>query len=300
MVIGSEVSKALRRGRPVVALESTLIAHGLPRPENLEIATEIEEVIRAEGAVPATIVILEGEAYVGVSPAQLEQTAQADLLKASTRDLPWVIANGLSAATTVAGSLWLARRAGIPLLATGGLGGVHREAQQTGDISADLLELSRTPVTVVCSGAKAILDLGRTLESLETLGVPVAGFRTSDFPAFYSRSSGLQLEYSIETPHQAARWMIQMNELGWKGGAVIAQPVPPEDEMEQKELEVLIAKALKTARARQVVGKALTPFLMAVIQQASHGKALAANRSLVMANAALAAQIGRSLQSLSR
>ncbi len=300
MVISPEVAEAIHHGHPVVALESTLIAHGLPRPENLDIAHDIEGVIRAKGAVPATIVILEGRAYVGVSSAQLEQTARVDLLKASTRDLPWVMANRLSAATTVAGTLWLAHRAGIPLLATGGLGGVHREAEQTGDVSADLLELSRTPITVVCSGAKAILDLGRTLESLETLGVPVAGFQTSNFPAFYSRSSGLQLEYSVDSPRQAARWMIQMKELGWTGGAVIAQPVPPEDEMEREELERLIAQALEMARARQVVGKALTPFLIAAIQRDSHGQALAANRSLVMANAALAARIGRSFQSLSR
>jgi pseudouridine-5'-phosphate glycosidase len=293
MIVRGEVVEALTRGGPVVALESTLIAHGLPWPDNLETAREAEEAVRQAGAVPATMAVLDGEPRIGLGASDLERLARArDVLKAGRRDLAFAVARGLDAATTVSATLWLARRSGIGLMATGGLGGVHREAATTFDVSNDLDELARADgMAVVCSGAKSILDLPATLEVLETLGVPVVGYRTDTLPAFLSRSSGLPLPTRVNDPAGAAAIVEAHRALRLPGAVVIAQPVPADVALDPDELERALAKALRAASASGVRGKALTPFLLGAIREATGGRALAANRALIVANARLAGEV---------
>lgn len=286
-----EVAAALAENRPVVALESTLIAHGLPWPLNLETARAAEAAVHAEGAVPATIAVWHGRPTIGLGSAELEELARSvGVLKASRRDLALAVAQGRSAATTVAATMFLAQRAGIRLFATGGIGGAHRGEAFAWDISADLLELARTPVAVVCAGAKSILDLPRTLEILETYGVPVLGYGTDEFPAFYLRSSGEPVPARVDTPEQAAALVEAHWSLGG-GGVVLAQPVAAELALEPAELEDALQQAERQAADAGVRGKDLTPFLLARLAEVTRGKTLRANQALVIANARLAALV---------
>ncbi len=286
-----EVAAALRAGRPVVALESTLIAHGLPRPLNLETARRAEAAVRQEGAVPATIAVLRGVPTVGLTDAELQELAGAEgVLKASSRDLAAAVAQKRTAATTVAATMRLADRAGIRVFATGGIGGVHRGAAETWDVSADLGELARTPVAVVCAGAKSILDLPRTLEVLETLSVPVVGYGTDEFPAFYVRSSGLPVAARVDSPAAAADLLAARWALGG-AGVVLARPLEAEAALAPEEFEIALAVAERQAVAAGVRGPALTPFLLARLAEISAGRTLRANQALIVANAALAAQV---------
>lgn len=299
LTIAEEVRVALADGRPVVALESTVIAHGLPYPTNVEAAHAMEDSIRGEGVVPATIGLLDGQIVVGLSSTQIERLARAgtqgteEVVKVSRRDLPVVLAQRRLGATTVAGTLAAAQLAGIRFFATGGIGGVHRGAERTMDVSADLTELARAPVLTVCAGAKAILDLGLTLEYLETQGVPVIGFQTSDFPAFYARSS------SYPVPHRAesAREVAAIARAQWQGkfgkGILVACPIPTEHAMDPAVLEALINDALGQAESRQITGAAVTPFLLARIAQATEGQSVSANLALLVNNATWAARFAR-------
>lgn len=290
-----EVLAAVRDGRPVVALESTLIAHGLPRPLNLETARAAEAAVRAEGALPATIAVLRGVPTVGLTDAELEELAAAtDVMKASTRDLATAMAQKRTAATTVAATMRIAAAASLRIFATGGIGGVHRGASETGDVSSDLVELFTTPVAVVSAGAKSILDLPRTLEALETLGVPVVGYRTDDFPAFYVRSSGLPVSVRVESPEEAAQIVTAHRALG-RTGALIVQPVDEAVALDEAEFAQALAEAERAAAVAKVRGGALTPFLLARLAEVTGGRTLRANRELIVANARLAAQIARHL-----
>lgn len=294
LALKTEVEEALKAGQPVVALESTLISHGLPFPTNLETARRLEDVIRAEGATPATIAVLGGRLRVGLDDAELECLARGgDIRKVSRRDLPIVAAEGGDGATTVAATMWIAARAGIEVFATGGIGGVHRG--QPFDVSADLPELARTPVAVVCAGAKSILDLPLTLEWLETWGVPVIGYGTDEFPAFYTRSSGLPVDARADSPQQAAEIIRARWDLGLSGGVLIVAPVPAEAELPAEEMETAIAQALAAAEAQEIRGKALTPFLLARIAEVTGGDSLRANVALLENNAAIAARIAGAL-----
>jgi pseudouridylate synthase len=290
-----EVATALRDGRPVVALESTLIAHGLPRPLNLETARQAEAAVRQEGAVPATIAVLRGVPTVGLSDAELQELAESDaVMKASSRDLATAVAQQRTAGTTVAATMLLAHRAGIRIFATGGIGGVHRGAAETWDVSADLTELARTPVAVVCAGAKSILDLPRTLEVLDSLSVPVVGYGCDEFPAFYSGSSGLPVPARVDSPKEAAVLCTEHWLLGGKG-VVLAQPVDAEAALEPGELAAALVEAERQAVAQRVHGPALTPFLLARLAEITGGRTLHANQALIVANARLAAQVARAL-----
>jgi pseudouridine-5'-phosphate glycosidase len=290
--IRPEVASALARGSPVVALESTVISHGLPRPHNLETAQRMEAAVRREGAVPATVGLLNGRLIVGLSHEEIELLANADEVhKVSRRDLSAVLASRKPGATTVAATILIASQAGISVFATGGIGGVHRGVQETLDISADLAELARTPVAVVCSGAKIILDLPRTLELLETLGVPVVGFRTSSFPAFYVRESGLNLDLRVESAEEAARLMSIQWQLGLSSGIVFCNPPPESSALDRAQTESLIKTALIAANSEGIRGKAVTPYLLSYLSQASGGATLKANMDLLVSNASVAAQI---------
>lgn len=286
--LNPEVAAALKEGRPVVALESTIISHGMPYPTNLEVAGRVEAIIREAGAIPATIGLLNGKLKIGLTSEELEIFAQADdVAKASTRDLGLILASGAKGATTVAATMIAAALAGIRVFVTGGLGGVHRGAEQSYDISADLTELARQPVAVVCAGAKAILDLPKTLEVLETGGVPVIGYRTGDFPAFYSRKSGLPLAAQVETPREAANAMKSHWDLGLESGLVLANPLPEANALDQNEIETFIGEALGEAEAEGVRGKDVTPFLLRRLGELSAGRTLSANIALVENNARL-------------
>jgi pseudouridine-5'-phosphate glycosidase len=287
-----QVSRALAERVPVVALESTLIAHGLPWPTNLEVARAAEDAVRAEGAVPATVAVWRGRPTVGLDPDELEQLArEKDVRKAGRRDLAGAVARGATAATTVSATMALAHRAGIRVFATGGIGGVHNP-QRGWDVSADLVELARTPVAVVCAGAKSILDLPATLEFLETLGVPVLGYGVGEFPAFYLRSSGLPVSERVDGPEEAAE--VLAAHWGLEGaGVVLARPVPEEDALDPDELALALARAEEQAAARNVRGPALTPFLLARLAEYTDGRTLRANRALILANARLAARVAR-------
>jgi pseudouridine-5'-phosphate glycosidase len=296
--VRAEVAAAVRDGRPVVALESTLIAQGLPFPVNLETARAAEAAVRAGGAVPATVAVWRGRPTVGLGDAELQALARAeDALKASRRDLAVAVAQGRTAATTVAATMYLAHLAGIRLLATGGIGGAHRGEGWAWDISADLLELARTPVAVVCAGAKSILDIPRTLEILETHGVPVVGFGTSEFPAFYVRTSGEPVTARVDNTVEAARLLAVHWVLGG-AGAVLAQPVELEAAVNEAELSVALAEAEEEASGAGVRGPALTPYLLARLAELTEGQTLRANQALVVANARLAAQIARDLRAV--
>ena len=290
--VAPEIAAALEAGEPVVALESTILSHGMPWPENREFAGRVEEIVRGEGAVPATTAILDGKLKVGLSPGELELMCRADGVgKVSRRDVPVYLAAGKAGATTVATTMMLAAMAGIRVFATGGIGGVHRGAESSFDISADLEELARTPVAVVCAGAKSLLDIPKTLEYLETKGVPVLGMGSWDFPAFYCRKSGCRVDYALSGPEEAARILRAKWELGLTGGAVIANPIPAEYELDFEEMEEVIARALEAAREAGIRGKDTTPFLLARIKEYTGGKALASNLQLAYNNARTAAKI---------
>jgi pseudouridine-5'-phosphate glycosidase len=290
----SIVRDALDHHRPLVALESTLITHGLPRPINLDVARQLEAVVRECGAVPSTIAILNGEIHAGLEPHELEYLANADnVRKVSRRDLPLVVAQKGHGATTVAATMWIAAQAGIKVFATGGIGGVHRG--QPFDVSADLPELAQTPVVVVCAGAKAILDLPLTLEWLETHGVPVLGFGTDTFPAFYSRSSGLPVDARVDTAEGAAAIIRAKFALGLEGGVLIGVPVPEELSIPNEKIEPIIDRALKMAQDAGIRGKAITPFLLQHVSDLTEGESQRANIALLANNARVAAQIARAL-----
>lgn len=292
LIIQPEIREALETGKAVVALESTIISHGMPYPENIETARELEEIIRQEGAVPATLAILHGKIHVGLTTDELEMLGTSkQVTKVSRRDLPMVIARQGHGATTVAATMYLAKLAGIRLFATGGIGGVHRGAETSFDISADLTELGMTNVAVVCAGAKAILDLPLTLEQLETLGVPVLGYQTEEFPAFYSRKSGLKVDQRVETAAELARILQVKWDLGLDGGVIIANPIPAEAEIPAEEIHETIEAALQEAVQRGVKGKEITPFLLDRLKVLTHGRSLTANIALVKNNARLAAQV---------
>lgn len=288
-----EVAEALDAGAPVVALESTIISHGLPRPRNLEVARELEEIVRSEGAVPATIAVLDGVARIGLDEASLERIAmEPGLRKLSQRDLPLAAALKVSGATTVAATSFLAARAGIRLFATGGLGGVHRGWTDDQDESADLDTLSRTRVTVVCAGVKSILDVPATLQRLETRGVTVAGYRTDEFPGFYLRSSGRPVEWRIETPEEAAAVMRGQDAFGGQETAlIVANPIPEDQQLDPALHDRVLAEALATAEREGVTGQAITPFLLGYLVRGTDGASLEANLAAVRGNVALAARI---------
>ena len=291
-----EVREALKDGRPVVALESTLISHGFPYPENLKVAGEMEEIIRGCGVMPVTIAIIKGKIKVGLTRNEMEFMATSeDILKASRRDLAVIIAKGLNGATTVAATMIVAERVGIKVFATGGIGGVHRGAEKTFDISADLQELARTPVAVVCSGAKSILDLPLTKEYLETMGVPVIGFGSKELPAFYCRESGMKVDYVVNNEVEAAKIIRVMQDLGLGGGIIIANPIPEEYALSMEYMNEMIEKAIESAEKEGIKGKKLTPYLLNKIKELTGGKSLKANIELVKNNARVAAKIARKL-----
>lgn len=294
-----EVAEALDAQRPVVALESTLIAHGLPYPTNLQTAKRVERAVRESGAVPATIAITDGKLRIGLQAGEIERLARdRGVAKVSRRDMAAVIASGRDGATTVAATMIAAARAGIRVFATGGIGGVHRGGETSFDVSADLIELARRPVAVVSAGAKAILDLPRTLELLETLGVPVIGYGTGVFPAFYSRDSGLELEARIGRPEEAARLMQTHWVLGLEGGLLFANPPPEKSALDPALVETWLAKVLARAEAEGISGKALTPFLLAGLARESGGATMAANVALLEHNAAVAGRIATAYANL--
>jgi pseudouridylate synthase len=290
------VAAAIAAGRPVVALESTIITHGMPWPRNVETARLVENAVREEGGEPATVVVLDGVIHAGIEAGTLERIGRADgLLKLSRADLGYAVAAGRSGSTTVAATMIAADRAGIPVFATGGIGGVHRGAERTFDVSADLQELSRTPVCVVCAGAKAILDLPKTLEALETLGVPVVGYRTDEFPAFWSRSSGLPAPMRLDSPEAIAALFKARRELRLDGGILVGNPISVENEILATEIDPAIVAAIDEADTLGVSGKALTPFLLSKMFELTRGRSLEANVALVLANARLATRIAAAL-----
>jgi pseudouridine-5'-phosphate glycosidase len=294
LTVAPEVRAALDAGRPVVALESTIISHGLPRPRNLEVALELEAMLRAAGVVPATVGVPAGQPTVGLDPDQLETLATApDVTKVGVRELPLAVAASRHAATTVASSTTLARRAGIRVFATGGIGGVHRRASETFDESADLATLARTAITVVCAGVKSILDVPATLERLETLGVTVVGYRTLRFPGFYVADSGHDLDWAVSEPDEIAMVMRAADRLGLANAIVIANPVPVEHQLDPETHDALLADALAAADRDGIHGKAVTPFLLDHLYLASGGASLEANIWAVRNNVALAARIAR-------
>ncbi len=294
--ISEPVRAALAAGQPVVALESTVIAHGLPWPDNFAVAQAMEEAIRNVGAVPATIALLDGQVVVGLDTAEIKRLATAEhVLKAGRRDLAAALVRNEIAATTVAGTLACAALAGIRVFATGGIGGVHRGAEQTFDISADLTELSRSPLVTVCAGAKAILDLRLTLEYLETASVPVIGYGTSELPAFYVRTSGLPLPYRVDTPEEVAAIARTQWLMGHQGAVLVTCPIPEEYALDADLAEDAISSALREATAREVHGAALTPFLLARVAELTGGESVSANKALLLQNSSIAARIACAL-----
>ena len=295
--ISPEVSAALAAGKPVVALESTIISHGMPWPQNAQTALNVERIVRENGAVPATVAIIGGKLKAGLSKEEIEYLGQKgyDVIKASRRDLPVLVARGDDGATTVATTMIVAAMAGIRVFATGGIGGVHRGAEVTMDISADLEELAQTPVLVVCAGAKSILDLGLTLEYLETKGVPVIGYGTSELPAFYTRKSGFGVDYRLDSPQEVAAAFRAKLEMGLKGGMLVTNPIPEEYSMDPDVINRAIDAAVAEANEKGIKGKQTTPFLLAKIKDITGGDSLASNIRLVYNNAALAAQVAASL-----
>ena len=291
--ISPEVKEALAAGKPVVALESTIISHGMPYPQNVETALNVERIIRENGAVPATIAIIKGRLKAGLTKDEIEYLGRKgyDVTKASRRDLPVLVARGEDGATTVATTMIIAAMAGIRVFATGGIGGVHRGAEVTMDISADLEELAQTPVMVICAGAKSILDLGLTLEYLETKGVPVIGYGTDELPAFYTRKSGFGVDYRLDTPDEIAAAFRAKLEMGLAGGMLVTNPIPEPYSMDPDVINKAIDEAVAEANAKGIRGKQTTPFLLAKIKDITGGDSLASNIRLVYNNAALAAQV---------
>ncbi|MFP3123717.1 pseudouridine-5'-phosphate glycosidase [Ectobacillus funiculus] len=294
-----EVKHALGNRLPVVALETTIISHGMPYPQNIQTAKEVEQIIYHNGAVPATIGIMDGKIKIGLTNEELEEFATSKTVeKVSRRDLPYILSTGKLGATTVSATMIGAALAGIKVFSTGGIGGVHREGEQTMDISADLTELSRTNVAVVCTGIKSILDIGRTLEYLETQGVPVIGYQCDKFPSFYSRDSGFRVDFRLDVPEQIAMLMKTKWELGLNGGIVIANPVPEAYAMNRREIENVIVQAIQEAKEKGITGKQVTPFLLNCIKQMTKGKSLETNISLVKHNAEVAAKIAIALRKI--
>jgi pseudouridylate synthase len=295
--ISDEVREALNNGLPVVALETTIISFGLPSPYNIETAIEMEDIIRRHGAVPATIGILDGKIKIGLTKEEIETFAtSSSIIKVSRRDIPYALSSKKMGATTIAGTMVASNLAGIKVFATGGLGGVHRKGEITWDISADLTEMSRSNVTVVSSGAKAILDLRRTLEYLETIGVPVIGYQTDKFASFYSRQSGLSADFRSDTPFEVASVMDAKWKLGLTGGILVANPVPEEDEIPFSEIDIYIEQAIQEAAEEGITGKELTPYLLQNINRLTQGRSLSTNLSLVRNNAKVGAQIAVAYQ----
>lgn len=295
--ISPEVQAALKEGKPVVALESTIISHGMPYPQNVETALRVEQTIRDNGAVPATIAIIGGQLKAGCTKEEIEYLGKKGqaVIKASRRDLPVLIARKEDGATTVTTTMIIAAMAGIKVFATGGIGGVHRGAQQTFDISADLEELAQTPVMVICAGAKSILDLGLTLEYLETKGVPVVGFGTDELPAFYTRHSGFNVDYRIDTPEELAAAFKAKIDCGLKGGMLVTNPIPEQFSMPKEIIDRAIEQAIREMDEAGIHGKQCTPFLLAKVKDLTGGDSLAANIQLVLNNARLAAQTAKAL-----
>ena len=298
--VSPEVAAAIAEGRPVVALESTIISHGMPYPQNVETALEVESIIRENGAVPATIAILGGRLKAGLTPEEIEYLGKKghDVTKASRRDLAVLVSRKEDGATTVTTTMMIAYMAGIRIFATGGIGGVHRGAQTTMDISADLEELAQTPVMVVCAGAKSILDLGLTLEYLETHGVPVIGYGTKELPAFYTRKSGFGVDYELDSPQELAAAFKASMDMGLKGGMLVTNPIPEEYSMDPAVINKAIDEAIAQANAQGIHGKESTPFLLAKVKELTGGDSLDSNIQLVFNNARLAAQTACELSKL--
>ena len=295
--VNPEVLAAVQAGKPVVALESTIISHGMPYPKNVETALRVEATIRENGAVPATIAVIGGRLKAGLTPDEIEYLGKAgrNVAKASRRDLPALVARGADGATTVTTTMIIAHMAGIKIFATGGIGGVHRGAEVTMDISADLEELAQTPVMVVCAGAKSILDLGLTLEYLETKGVPVIGYGTEELPAFYTRQSGFGVDYRVDSPEELAAMFAAQRELGYQGGMLVTNPIPEEYSMDKAVIDAAIEQALAEAKANGIKGKETTPFLLAKIVELTGGDSLESNIRLVLNNARVAALTAKAL-----
>lgn len=298
--VSTEVKKALDENRPVVALESTIISHGMPYPQNVHTALEVERIIREHGATPATVAVIGGRLRAGLSEGEIDYLGKKgrEVAKVSRRDLPVIVERGEDGATTVTTTMIIAHMAGIQVFATGGIGGVHRGAATTMDVSADLEELAHTPVLVVCAGAKAILDLGLTLEYLETHGVPVLGYQTSELPAFYTRHSGFSVDYEVDTPEELARIFHAKREMGLGGGVLVGNPIPEEHSLDKGEMDKAIDQALREADEKGVHGKDVTPFLLARVAELTGGDSLDSNIHLVYNNVALGAEVAKSLCTL--
>lgn len=291
-----EVKKAMEEGKPVVALESTIISHGMPYPQNIETAKACEEIIRENGAVPATTAIIGGKIKIGLSDEELEFMATSkDIIKASRRDFAYIVSQGLNGATTVASTIIASRLAGIKIFVTGGLGGVHRHAEVTFDISRDLEELAANDIMIVCAGCKSILDIGLTLEYLETKGVPVFGYQTDYMPAFFTRKSEFKVDYNIKNPKEAAEAAKTQWELGLQGGILLTNPIPESDSMDEEKINTAIEKALVEAEEKGIHGKETTPFLLSKVLEVTEGKSLEANIALVKNNARLGAEVAKYL-----
>ena len=300
--VSAEVKAALEEGRPVVALESTIISHGMPYPQNVETALNVEKIIRENGAVPATVAIIKGRLKAGLTKEEIDYLGKTgyDVTKASRRDVPILVAKGMDGATTVTTTMMIAAMAGIKIFATGGIGGVHRGAETTMDISADLEELAQTPVMVICAGAKSILDLGLTLEYLETKGVPVIGYGTKELPAFYTRRSGFSVDYELDTPAELADAFHAKLVMGLKGGMLVTNPIPEEYSMDHKIIDKAIDEAIGEAAQQGIHGKETTPFLLAKVKELTGGDSLASNIQLVYNNARLAAKTACELSRLEK
>lgn len=297
--IAPEIAEAIKAGKPIVALESTILSHGMPFPENVEFAHQVEVVVRAAGAIPATTAIIGGKLKVGLTAEELDLMCKAENIgKVSRRDVATYLATGMTGATTVATTMLIASLAGIKVFATGGIGGVHRDGENTMDVSADLQELAMTPVAVVCAGCKQILDIGRTLEYLETMGVPVLGYKTNDFPAFYCTKSGYGVDYNAPDVETIANIIKTKSDLGLKGGMVIGNPIPEEYALDFDEMEAVIAKALAECNAKGIRGKNITPFLLSYIKEITKGVAFASNVQLAYNNAKVASEIAVALAKL--
>lgn len=296
LIFSDEVQKAFNNKLPIVALESTIIAHGMPYPKNIETARQVEKIVRTNGATPATIAILSGNIHVGLNDEQMELLGNSkDVLKVSLRDIPFVVSKKLHGATTVAATMRIAAMAGIKIFVTGGIGGVHRNAETTMDISADLTEMSQTNVAVISAGVKSILDIGLTLEYLETLGVPVVTFRSEDFPSFYSRKSGYKSPMTLNEPIEIAELLKVKWAMGLNGSVLIANPIPSEKEFPFERMEVYINAALKSAKEKNILGKETTPFILKFIADSTGGESLESNIALVFHNAELGAKIAAAM-----
>ncbi len=298
--ISDEVKQALEQGKPVVALESTIISHGMPYPQNVETANKVEDLVRSMGAVPATIAIIGGRLRAGLSAEEIDYLGKRgrEVAKVSRRDLAVMCARGMDGATTVTTTMIIAHMAGIEVFATGGIGGVHRGAETSMDISADLIELANTPVMVVCAGAKSILDLGLTLEFLETRGVPVLGYQTDELPAFYTRHSGFGVDYRVDTPEELAQIFYTKQAMGLKGGVLVGNPIPDEYSMDKDTIDAAIEEALKQAQEQGIRGKEATPFLLAKVAELTGGDSLESNIQLVLNNVRLGVEAACALQAI--